>query len=61
VLTRILGPEGDDVTGGWEEFHYEEFHNLCSSSNINRMIKSSNIRWTGYVAADKKNAAENVW
>jgi hypothetical protein len=28
----------------------EEFHNLCSSSNIIRQIKSWRIKWAGHVA-----------
>jgi hypothetical protein len=38
------------VRGGWRKLHDEELHNLCSSPNIIRMIKSRRIRWTGHVA-----------
>jgi hypothetical protein len=40
VLRRIFGPKRDDVTGDWRKLHNEEFHNLYSSPNIIRMIKS---------------------
>jgi hypothetical protein len=30
--------------------HNEEFHNLYSSPNIIRMIKSRRMRWEGYLA-----------
>jgi hypothetical protein len=30
--------------------HNEELHNLYSSPNIIRMIKSSRMRWAGHVA-----------
>jgi hypothetical protein len=33
VLWRILGLEGQEVTGGWSKLH-DELHNLYSSSNI---------------------------
>jgi hypothetical protein len=33
-----------------EETNNEELHNLYSSPNIIRMIKSRSIRWAGYVA-----------
>jgi hypothetical protein len=33
-----------------EELHNEELHNLYSSPNIIRMIKSRRIRWAGHVA-----------
>jgi hypothetical protein len=50
VLRRIFGPKRDEVTGGWRKLHNEELHNLYSSQNIIRMIKSRRMRWTGYVA-----------
>jgi hypothetical protein len=50
VLRRIFGPKRDEVTGGWRKLHNEELHNLYSSPNIIRMIKSRRMRWTGHVA-----------
>jgi hypothetical protein len=50
VLRRIFGPKRDEVTGGWRKVHNEELHNSYSSSSIIRMIKSSRMRWAGYVA-----------
>jgi hypothetical protein len=41
VLRRIFGPKRDEVTGDWRKLHNEELHNLYSSPNINRMIKST--------------------
>jgi hypothetical protein len=38
------------VTGGWRKLHNEEFHNLNSSTNIIRMVKSRRMRWAGHVA-----------
>jgi hypothetical protein len=49
VLSRIFGPERDEVTGGWRKLHNEEDHNLCSSSSIIRTIKSRIIKWTWHV------------
>jgi hypothetical protein len=46
VLRRMFGPKGDEVTGSWRKWH-EKFHNLCSSPDIIRMIKSR-MKWTGY-------------
>jgi hypothetical protein len=45
VLRRILGPKRDEVTGDWRKLHDEELHNLYSSPNIIRMIKSRTTRW----------------
>jgi hypothetical protein len=40
----------DEVTGDWRKLHNEELHNLYSSPNIIRMIKSRRMRWAGHVA-----------
>jgi hypothetical protein len=58
VLRRIFGPKRDEVTGEWRKFHNEELHNLYSSPNIIRMIKSRRMRWAGHVArvGEKRNA-----
>jgi hypothetical protein len=50
VLRRVLRPKKGEVTGGWKKLHNEELHNLYSSPNIIRMIKSRRMRWTGHVA-----------
>jgi hypothetical protein len=50
VLRRIFGQKRDEVTGDWRKLHNEELHNLCSSPNIIRMIKSRRMRWAGHVA-----------
>jgi hypothetical protein len=38
-LRRIFGPKRE-VKGDWRKLHNEELHNLYSSPNIIRMIKS---------------------
>jgi hypothetical protein len=38
-----------EVTGH-RKLHNEELHNLYSSPNILRMIKSRRMRWAGHVA-----------
>jgi hypothetical protein len=50
VLRRIFGPKRDDVTGDWRKLYNDELHNLHSSPNIIRMIKSRRMRWAGHVA-----------
>jgi hypothetical protein len=43
VLRRIFGPKRDEVTGGWRKLRNEEFHYLCLSPSIIRIIKRR--RW----------------
>jgi hypothetical protein len=63
VLRRIFGPKRDDVTGDWRKLYGEEFHNLYSSLNIIRMIKSRRMRWTGHSTRRRarKNAIGHWW
>jgi hypothetical protein len=44
VLRRIFGPKRDEATGEWRTLHNEELHDLYSSQNIIRVIKSRRIR-----------------
>jgi hypothetical protein len=50
VLRRIFGPKRDEVTGEWRKLHIEELHNLYSSPDIFRQIKSRRMRWAGHAA-----------
>jgi hypothetical protein len=50
VLRRIFGPKREEVAGGWRRLHNEELHNLYTSPNIIRVIKSRRIRWAEHVA-----------
>jgi hypothetical protein len=49
VLTKLLGPKRNEVTGGLRKLHNEELHNLYSSPSIIRMIKSRRVRWEEHV------------
>jgi hypothetical protein len=50
VLRRIYGPKRDEVTREWRKLHNEDLHNLYSSSNIIRQVKSRGMRWAGHMA-----------
>jgi hypothetical protein len=41
-LKRIFGLKRDEVRGGWSILYSEELRNLCSSTNIVRVLK---LRW----------------
>jgi hypothetical protein len=47
---RIFGPKRDEVTGEWRKLNNGELHNLYSSPDIIRKIKSRRMRWAGHVA-----------
>jgi hypothetical protein len=50
ILRRIFGPKRDEVTGEWRKLHNEDLHNLYSSPDIIRQVKSRRMRWAGRVA-----------
>jgi hypothetical protein len=50
VLRRIFLPKRDEVTREWRKLHNEELHNLYSSPDIIRQVKSRRMRWVGHVA-----------
>jgi hypothetical protein len=50
VLWRMFGPKRNDVIAGWRQLQIEELHNLYSSLDIIRMVKSRRMRWVGHVA-----------
>jgi hypothetical protein len=55
---RIFVPKRDKVTDGRRKLHNEKLHNMYSSPNVIRMIKSREIRWAEHIAriGEKRNA-----
>jgi hypothetical protein len=50
VQRRIFGPKRDERTGEWRKLHNEELHNLYSTPDIIRKVKSRRMRWARHVA-----------
>jgi hypothetical protein len=50
VPRGIFGPKRDEVKGEWRKLHNGELHNLYSSPDIIRQIKSRRMKWAGHVA-----------
>jgi hypothetical protein len=48
-VLRIFGPKREE-DGSWRKSHNNDLHNLYSSPNIVRVIKSRRMRWAGHVA-----------
>jgi hypothetical protein len=46
---RIFGPKMEE-DGSWRKLRNNELHNMYSSPNIVRVIKSGRMRWAGHVA-----------
>jgi hypothetical protein len=49
ALRKIFVPKREE-DGPWRKLHNDELHDLCSSLNIVRMIKSRRMKWAGHVA-----------
>jgi hypothetical protein len=47
VLRKIFGTKWEE-DGSWRKLHNDELHNLYSSPNIIRVIKSRRMRWAGH-------------
>ncbi|KAJ4445891.1 hypothetical protein ANN_12577 [Periplaneta americana] len=58
VLRKIFGAKRDEVTGEWRKLHNAELHELYSSPDIIRNIKSRRSRWAGHVVrmGESRNA-----
>jgi hypothetical protein len=58
VLWRIFGMKRDEIIGAWRKLHNEELHNMYSSPNIIRVIKSRRMNTAGNAAymQEKRNA-----
>jgi hypothetical protein len=60
VLRGMFGPKMDEVTGEWSKLYNEKLHDLYSSLNIVRVIKSERMRWAGYVARMEERGVYRV-
>jgi hypothetical protein len=47
VLRRIFGSMRDEMAGSWRKLCVKKLHNLYSSPNIVRIIKSSEVGMCG--------------
>jgi hypothetical protein len=57
-VLRLSGMKRDEIIGFWAKLHNEELHNLYSSTNIIKSIKSKSMRWEWHVAqmgGEKRN------
>jgi hypothetical protein len=61
-VLRISRPKREEVAGSWQRLHNEVLHNLYTSPNIIRMIKSRCIGWAGHIACmgKMKNEYQNL-
>jgi hypothetical protein len=48
-VLKIFGPKREEDRS-WRKLRNDELHNLYSSPNIVRVIKSRRMRWAGHVA-----------
>jgi hypothetical protein len=61
VLRKIFRPKRKEDRS-WRKLHNDELHNLYSSLNIIRVIKSKKMRWAGHVACmGEGRGVHRVW
>jgi hypothetical protein len=60
VLRKIFGPKMEEDES-WRKLHNDELHDLYSSPNIVRVIKSRRIMWTGHVARMERGEVLTVF
>jgi hypothetical protein len=61
VVRRVFGPKTDEVMGEWRKLHNEELHNLYSSPDIIRQVKSRRMRWAGHVECMGEKCTRVWW
>jgi hypothetical protein len=62
VLRRMFGPNGVDVTGEWKKLLNKELHNLYSSPDIIRLVKSRRIRLADmWHACERREKCTRFW
>jgi hypothetical protein len=62
VLRRIFGPKRDEVAGEWRKLHSVELHNLYSSPDIIRQIKSRRMGWADmWHAWERREERNGFW
>jgi hypothetical protein len=62
VLRIIFGPKRDEVAGEWRKLHSVELHNLYSSPDIIRQIKSRRMRWADmWHAWERREECTGFW
>jgi hypothetical protein len=61
VLRKIFGFETDEMIREWRKVQNVEVHNLYSSSDIIRMMKSRKMRWSGCVARLREMRNTTFW
>jgi hypothetical protein len=59
VLRGIFGPKRKEVIRVWRKIHNDECHNLYTSPNVVRVIKTGRMRWVGNVA--RKGETRNAY
>jgi hypothetical protein len=55
ILSRIIGSKRNEVMGKWRKLYNGKLHNLYSSPNVIRQIKSRRMKWARHVVCSRKD------
>jgi hypothetical protein len=58
ILGRLFGPKTEEVTAEWRKLLNEELHNLYSSSDIMKIMRSRMTKWVWWV--ERMSEVRNV-
>ena len=58
ILRRIFGPKRDE-NGELRRLQNEEIHSLYRSPNIVKVIKSSKLKWAGYISGMEEDRSSS--
>jgi hypothetical protein len=61
VLRKIFGLKRKEIAGDWRKLQNEDVKNFNSSPNIDRMIRSGEMRRVEHEPQERTEICKNLW